>query len=274
MNKSNVIIIYSYILATPVPCHSPSGYTCLCNFKQETRTNIYSCSSTTSNKLPLFIHKDTNTIVVKNRVLFKLCGSYEYLDTTSHLDLQQNGISSVCNSFVLALNESKTMQSINLANNELQTIPKSMKSMKTIRKLKLGGNPFQCNCDMTWMIGWLNINRTQQVVDDYTNVICHDNKFKGKPVYLLNLVDMGCFPSRWTNSQKIGVGIGTGVILLVTVFLAVMVLKKSREIKFFLYYYCKWCICFGVPRDDKNEKSDKVEYDAYLSYRYFNYMLL
>ena len=141
--------------------------------------------------------------------------------------------------------------------------------MSSIKKLKLGDNPFHCNCDMTWMIGWLNINRTKDIVDDYTKIICDNGKFRGMPVYLLNLVDMGCFPSKWTNLQKIGVGIGAGISLLIIVSLAVLVLKKSREIRFFLYYYCKWCICFGVPRDNKNEKFDKMEYDAYLSYRYF-----
>ena len=219
--------------------------------------------------MPSFVHKGTNKIVVKSKVITKLCDSYEYPDTISHLDLQQNGIVKICNSFILALNESKTMESLDLSGNELQTVPRSIQSMSSIKKLKLGDNPFHCNCDMTWMIGWLNINRTKDIVDDYTKIICDNGKFRGMPVYLLNLVDMGCFPSKWTNLQKIGVGIGAGISLLIIVSLAVLVLKKSREIRFFLYYYCKWCICIGVPRDNKNEKLDKMEYDAYLSYRYF-----
>ena len=163
------------------------------------------------------------------------------------------------------------MESLDLAGKELQTVPRSIQSMSSIKKLKLGDNPFHCNCDMTWMIGWLNINSTKDIVDDYTDIICDNGKFKGMPIYLLNLVDMGCFPSKWTNLQKIGVGICAGISLLIIVSLAVLVLKKSREIRFFLYYYCKWCICVGLPRDDKNEKLDKVEYDAYLSYRYFKF---
>ena len=254
-----------------LPVTVPPRYTCHCNFQQETRTNIYNCSSTTATKLPSFVYKGTHTLVVKNKIISKLCDSYEYLGTISHLDLQENSISGICNSFMMVLNKSQTMRSLNLADNKLQTIPKSVQLMSTIQKLKfeLGGNPFHCNCDMTWMIGWLNINTTQQVVDDYTNIICHNGKFRGKPVYLLNLVEMGCFPNRWTTSQRIGVGIGSGISLLIIISLALLVLKKSREIKFFLYYYCKWCICVGVPRDDKEEKLNKVQYDAYLSYRYF-----
>ena len=90
--------------------------------------------------------------------------------------------------FILALNESKTMESLNLAGNELQTVPRSMQSMSSIKKIKLGGNPYHCNCDMTWMIGWLNINRTKDIVDDYTDIICDNGKFKTIPVYRLNLV--------------------------------------------------------------------------------------
>ena len=75
------------------------------------------------------------------------------------------------------------------------------------------------------------------------------------------------FSGRLTTGQKIGIGIGTGIGILTIVWLTFMVLKRSRDIMFFIYYYCKWCTCFGIPRDDPQEMIDNMLYDAFLCYR-------
>ena len=73
---------------------------------------------------------------------------------------------------------------------------------------------------------------------------------KGRQIYLLNPVDMGCFPSEWTLQQKVGVGFGAGLALLMIIGLTFLVIKRSRDIRFFLFYYCK---CFDVPGDERHE---------------------
>ena len=90
----------------------------------------------------------------------------------------------------------------------------------------------------------------------------------GHPIHQFDKVEMGCFPPELTLWQKISIGLLAGVAFIIIAGLAHLVIKRSRDIKFFLYYYCKWCTYFGVPKDNKNEKLDNMEYDAYLSFWY------
>ena len=123
---------------------------------------------------------------------------------------------------------------------------------------------------MTWMVGWLNNFTTtsgDHVIVDYKDIFCHSGLSIGEPIYKLDEVSMGCFPKELTVLQKVGIGVGTGVAGLMIIILSVLVIKRSRDIKFFLYYYCKWCTCFGVSKDDRNENLKNMEYDAFLHYR-------
>ena len=139
-----------------------------------------------------------------------------------------------------------------------------------MQKIWLAENPFHCQCSMTWMIGWLNNFTTttgEHVIVDFQHVTCHSGLNIGEPVYKLDEVDMGCFPKELTLWQKVGIGVGSGVAGLVIIALSALAIKRSRDIKFFFYYYCKWMICVGVPRDDKDEKLDNLKYDGFLYYR-------
>ena len=139
-----------------------------------------------------------------------------------------------------------------------------------MKKIWLSDNQFHCDCDMTWMIECLNNLTTptkQNIIVDYQEVKCYSGMMVGKPIYKLNEVEMGCFPPKLALWQKLAIGFAAGLAIIIIAGLIYLVIKRSRDIKFFLYYYCKWCACFGVPKDDKNEKLDNMKYDAYISYR-------
>ena len=144
---------------------------------------------------------------------------------------------------------------MDLSYNNIVTLPNKIQSLVHLQQIWLAGNPFHCDCSMTWMIGWLNNFTTstkEHAIRDYRKLKCRSGRMKGSQIYLLNKVDLGCFPNIWTTWQKVGVGIGSGFAAIIIITLSILVIKRSRDIKFFFYYYCKWCICFGVPGDDKN----------------------
>ena len=129
-------------------------------------------------------------------------------------------------------------------------------------------NPYHCDCEMTWMVGWLNNFTTitgDHVIVDYKRLKCHSGLMPGKPIYQLDKVAMGCFPPELTLWQKVGIGIGAGTACFVITILITWNLKRSREFKFFMYYYLK---LDTVPKDDKDENVDNMEYDAFFCYRY------
>ena len=52
--------------------------------------------------------------------------------------------------------------------------------------------------------------------------------------------------------------------LIVIIVLVTIIAKNSREAKFFMYYYLK---LDTVPKDDKDDNVDNMQYDAFFCYR-------
>ena len=207
--------------------------------------------------------------MLKNNI-FELSSNFDYLHNIWFLDLKFNKIKFISDTFIYSVKEGGTIKWLDLSDNKLARIPSSIQELAFLEKIWLDGNPFHCDCEMTWMIDWLN-NFTgpdgEHKIVNYDTLACQQGIMKDMPIHLLKVVHMGCFPSKWTMWQKVSVGVGSGLAGLVIIILSVAIIKRSRDIIFFLYYYCKWCTCFGVPKDDKNEKLKNIEYDAFLYYR-------
>ena len=155
---------------------------------------------------------------------------------------------------------------MDLSDNNLKRLPPEVQELTNLEKVWLRGNPIDCDCDMTWMIGWINkfIPTTKErIVVDHTKVKCHSGKMRGQPIFKLNEVDLACYPHDWTLQQKliVGLSISTGIIVIVTM---VIVGLYSTRGQFFMYYYLK---IDTIPRDDKNEDLEDIEYDAFFCYR-------
>ena len=181
------------------------------------------------------------------------------MEIFSSLDLRNNNISSICKSFAKKLHSDSPFTKMNINN---------VQELRLLEEIRLSKNPYHCDCEMTWMMEWLN-NFTapagKHITVDYKHLKCFIGMMVGKPIYNLDKVEMGCYPPELILWQKIVISLSSGVVYIIIVGLAYLVIKRSRDIKFFLYYYCKWCTCMGVPKDDKNEKLNNMEYDAYLS---------
>ena len=253
-----ISVIVSFFAVVPLPCQSPDEYKCFCSYRREDRTNIYNCSSPTAQALPSHLKTEilnySNMLVIHNTYLTNLCGLFPYLKIFSYLDFRKNNISSICESLA----------------NKLLYIVKSSNQMTSrhLSQIWLSGNPFHCNCEMTWMIGWLNNFTTitgEHIVVDYKHLKCHSGMMVGKKIYQLDKVAMGCFPPKMTLWQKIGIGITAGAAFLIITIMIIWNFKRSREFKFLMYYYLK---LDTVPQDDKDENVDNMEYDAFFCYRY------
>ena len=116
----------------------------------------------------------------------------KHLDIIQHFDLQKSSIQEISDDFF-----TKTQAKfLNLKNNGLKSLPKSLNGTN-FSEVYLAGNPIDCNCDMMWFADWLNRTNPvtgKRVVRDYDKVICEGGKWAGRPVYLLNLKEMGCYP--------------------------------------------------------------------------------
>ena len=117
-----------------------------------------------------------------------------------------------------------------LADNKLTSIPRGIREMTSIEKLWLSENPFQCDCAMFWMITWLRNFTTpsgERIVLDSDWMRCNNGRLRGRPIYTLNEVEMGCYPSSWASWQKAVVGVVISVLLIVIVVLSTIVIRRS-----------------------------------------------
>ena len=180
----------------------PVGYPGFCYYDLKHRANVYNCSSTDLKTLPVSVPNFTDWVWLENNKIQNLHGNMSYLKSIGYLNVNSNKITIMNGCFMSALLQSQTLKWLNLAFNDITNLPVNVQNLTHLEKIWLSGNPFHCDCEMTWMIGCLN-NFTkpskEHVIVDYQDIKCHSGKMKGKPIYKLNVVKMGCFPSRMTT---------------------------------------------------------------------------
>ena len=251
-------------------CSESIDYGCYCHYNQSGKANVYNCTSTTLDSIPSTLLNDTDWLIMENTAVKYLHGSPKVLSKIKYLDLKSSNIHRLSDDFINQLNKSKSLKWLDLSNNNLVSISSNVQDWTNVEKIWLHGNPFKCDCSMTWMIGWLNNFTTpkgQRIIVDYKDIYCQSGMMKDSPIYVLNEVTMGCYPPKLTTMQKIGIalGAGTGLVIILVILL---VSRNPREVKFLIYYYFK---LDTVPKDDKNENVDNMEYDAFFCYRSIYY---
>ena len=203
---------------------------------------------------------------MENTDITHLEGSDQLLNSIEFLDVSSNKIRYMSNGFIKNVNNSKTLKRLDLRHNSLTRIPREMMQWKSLESIWLSGNPIYCDCSMIRMIEILNNFTTSSkshVIVDYKEVKCRSKLMKNIPVYVLNPVAMGCYPPKLALPQKVGIGVGSVLAALIVV-VVYLVARNPREAKFFIYYYLK---LDTVPKDDKDENVDNMDYDAFFCYR-------
>ena len=207
---------------------------------------------------------DTNWIVLENNTIGEICDDYNYSSDVEKLILPSNSIKTICPSFLIGLANSSALTHFDLSNNLLGDFPKDIQ--KVMKKIKLGNNPTDCNCDiLPWMPDWLE-NTTlpsgEHVVTDYKNVMCR-NLIHGKEkrVYRLKEEDLGCNPFN-TPVWFVALLTLCGVLFISIGASLFAVFRRWNEVKFWLYLH------FDIlDKRDNNENLDGKIHDALLSYR-------
>ena len=65
------------------------------------------------------------------------------------------------------------LQHLNLANNSLAAIPRSIRRLDALRSLNLDDNPFECDCSVFWFAHWLDKRAGLHVSQ---NMVCDDGR--------------------------------------------------------------------------------------------------
>ena len=257
------ISFMNFIAVIPVRCQTSADRFCYCHYNREMLLNTYNCSTPTKLSLPSKIEESTDWLILENSNIIHLCDWLPYLDNVKFLTFKRNKIQTICDTFLMNLIKSKCI-SVDLSDNRLNRLPKTMLNISHLEQLWLSKNPYHCDCSMTWMAQWLNTFKTstgEHVIVDYQNVTCHSGMMIGKPIYLLSEVDMGCFLSE-TLWEKVRTAVGVGSAMTVILIITIIIRKRTREVRFLMYSSFNL-----ISALDKDEDVHGMEYDAFFCYR-------
>ncbi len=232
------------------------------------RANIFTCSGSRYVSLPETVPNLTNWINFTYTNNRRLCQMYAYLkkpkSMITHLNLMAWKVHEICDDTLDEILFNSNIKWLNLARNKLTLIPAKLNnSIGQLESLWLGGNPVQCDCDMQWLISWLNSTRVSgnRLVQDHQDVICTGGKLDGIPVYKLTRVQIGCYPDRVAR-WIIVVSSVTGGVLLLSVILILIVHRKWNAVRWIIYKNLDKLL----GDVDRNEVIENTEFDAFLSY--------
>ena len=189
-----LLILFFFFSASPLLCSN----NCWCHYSFEEQANILNCSNThTTSLTQLPIPNETMWLVAKSNEMPYLQWS-EKIVHIQYFDLQNSSICKIEDTFFSEIKIRNTTKFLNLANNDLENFPKSLKGTN-FTQVYLAGNPIECNCDMLWFADWLNTTDPQsqnRVVIDYRHVKCVGGEWNGNQVYKLSAEQMGCIPKK------------------------------------------------------------------------------
>ena len=135
---------------TPVPCKNE----CYCHHQQNLRVNVYDCSNKTT--FPKCVQNNTDWLVVSNAHLKNIPGDIPYIANISSLNVSKNDISNIYESTLDVIIKNGKLEILDLSKNNFTEFPKGLKNIRTSQEIYLSHNPIQCNCNMLWMVEWLN----------------------------------------------------------------------------------------------------------------------
>ena len=162
---------------------------CFCYHDVERTENVFNCSKSSLNKLPLQMPENTHEVLLDETLITSLCP----MTTASWQDVKRISISSskvayICDSFIDALADERNLKSIALDRNQLTHLPRKFPSLNFTQKITLRENPLHCDCSMIWMI----VHRKEHglhLLHDFNDVRCLSGMWIDKPISELKYSD-------------------------------------------------------------------------------------
>ena len=231
---------------------------CSCYHRQDLRVNVYDCSHRSG--FPRSIPNNTDWLSCPHSDIQSLPDNIPHLENITKVNISSNDIHTIPEYTLSAWNKLTTLD---ISNNAFSSLKEELQHLDNLKAVYIAKNPINCNCDMLWMISWINrfLPDGTRIVRDYEEVKC-SNMSTGKRIDKLTVVEMGCFPKELTSWQEAILGVGGGIIIFVVI-AVIAVAKRWNEVKWFLFFH------FNIrdKRDDDVKILEEMKWDAMISYR-------
>ena len=148
----------------------PSG--CQCVYRPENETLHVYCSAASFSslliELPLLPKSYVKySLDFSNNKLLRRLEHRPYFDNTTIFDVSNCSLTEIA---VDVWQDISKMKLVNFQVNMFHSFPKHAYTVNISTGLLLGGNPYQCSCENSWMIGWFQSLSHQ--ISDSGNILC------------------------------------------------------------------------------------------------------
>ena len=169
---------------------------CRCYSNWHDRALVADCSNSGLTKIPISLPDDLDWLLLSGNnisFLFAEASNHNTLKHISKLILQNNIIINISENILDIFANNSKLSFLDISSNNLKFLPKSIRNISSLAKLKIQKNMFQCSCDNTWMRNWLLNN--SKIIENYKEIKCQMNGAKWIPIIQMNEVNMECLPN-------------------------------------------------------------------------------
>lgn len=222
---------------------------CKCTNISETQTLEVDCKDGSLTELPSKlpdIPDRTITLDVSNNSI-RLINSRPYVSSLRILKADHNKLVYIDQETVK--NMTQTELKVNISNNYLRFLPNAIQNIPYI---SIYNNQYECDCNMTWMAGWLDLDS----IDDVDkNVICTTKDGDRHKITDVTESLLDC-----NYDTEIGLAVGFGVLLVVVIIGIVWAKRCPYETKVLVFKFFRY-----HPSDKYKVDKERKEYDLYIS---------
>jgi len=251
------------MLATRVPlkkfvCEStdrcPSG--CRCVYRPANATLHVYCSAANLSSFPLDLPSLPKSYVkykldFSNNKLLRRVEHRPYFVNTSILDVSNCSLTEIT---VEMLKDVSLFSVVNFRGNMLQSFPKQAATVNISATLLIGGNPWRCSCDNSWMIAWLQ-SLSHQITDP-GDILCRSpSRVSGRNMLKSSEEDLCVDPVK--QALTITLSASSSVVFVVFLLIITGILVYKLRLKFFR----RWKF---HPFDRDECVGEDMDYDVFL----------
>ena len=242
-------IFYYLFVVSPELCMRNCN--CFHNFVDE--KNVFDCKNRNFTEIPAQLQYGTEWLILSGNHIQKVCGTMDQLENISRIELQDNNIFDICTE-----TEGEQFNSvvyIDLSNNKFNTVPEIVQNLANTTSLKIGNNPYKCDCTILKVTEWLR-GVIEQNILDYNDVVCVSGKRSARGMSLARLTErnLGCIPLPTKAIKSACVTVVGIVTSLLFIFRYIDVIKFKLFDKFNI-------------RLNETENIEDMKFDALVAYR-------
>ncbi len=153
---------------------------CKCYFDSRYEENVFNCQNRELTAIPEKLEPGSQWVNLKFNNITGISGHLNQFENVLQIELAHNNIGFIGSESMAQL---ISMEYIDLSHNNLSSLPKTIEKAPNSSLLKIGNNPYKCDCDILWMTNWL-LHAKRGHVDFYDTKCGYGSKV-GTPIFEL-----------------------------------------------------------------------------------------